>query len=176
MDPPMRPITLRPAAAADSQRLQDIRARAFATVFASFRSLLGDFVYDHAQRPQDEAQEELLLKLIQGREGWELWVAEIRDSGPVESDPIVGFVAIGIDRQTGIGEIGLNAVDPAHQARGIGSSLYRFAFDRMREAGLRVATVSTGGDASHEPARRAYRKAGFDREIPSTWMCRSLER
>jgi hypothetical protein len=39
---------------------------------------------------------------------------------------------------------------------------------------MRVATVGTGGDPSHAPARRAYEKAGFDREIPSVWMYRPL--
>lgn len=52
--------------------------------------------------------------------------------------------------------------------------MYRFALDRMKAAGMRVATVSTGGDPSHAPARQAYRKAGFLAEIPSVWMCRAL--
>jgi hypothetical protein len=37
-----------------------------------------------------------------------------------------------------------------------------------------AATVATGGDASHAPARRAYQKAGFEAQIPSVWMCRRL--
>ncbi len=44
----------------------------------------------------------------------------------------------------------------------------------MREAGMRVATVGTGGDASHVPARRAYEKAGFGPAIPSLYLYRSL--
>ncbi len=39
---------------------------------------------------------------------------------------------------------------------------------------MKVATVATGGDLSHAPARRADRKAGFSVEIPSVWMCRTL--
>jgi hypothetical protein len=52
--------------------------------------------------------------------------------------------------------------------------LNEFALARMRDAGMKVATVSTGGDPSHVPARRAYRKARFDVEIPSVWICREL--
>jgi hypothetical protein len=39
---------------------------------------------------------------------------------------------------------------------------------------MRAATVATGGDASHAPARRAYAKAGFAAQIPGVWMCRKL--
>jgi hypothetical protein len=52
--------------------------------------------------------------------------------------------------------------------------MYAFALSRMREVGMRAATVSTGADASHAPARRAYEKAGFAAHIPSVWMCRPL--
>ena len=45
---------------------------------------------------------------------------------------------------------------------------------RMREAGMRVATVATGADPSHAPARRAYEKAGFTVQIPVVWFCRKL--
>lgn len=39
---------------------------------------------------------------------------------------------------------------------------------------IRVATVASGGDPGHAPARRAYEKAGFNVTIPSVWMCRTL--
>jgi GNAT superfamily N-acetyltransferase len=74
-----------------------------------------------------------------------------------------------------MGEIGLNAVDPAHVGHGVGTAMYDFALARMKEAGMRVATVSTGGDPSHMPARRAYEKAGFTASIPSVWMCRTID-
>jgi hypothetical protein len=43
---------------------------------------------------------------------------------------------------------------------------------RTADAGMKVATVATGGDTSPVPGRRAYRKAGFDVEIPSVWRYR----
>ena len=158
---------IRHAHLVDTDRLQAIRRAAFAPVFASFRSILGNEIYDLAQRPQDEAQEGLLTSLMAGDRGWVVYVAE-------SDDEIVGFVAVHIDPETQVGEIGLNAVDPAHAGQGIGTGMYDFALARMREAGMKVATVGTGGDPSHAPARRAYRKAGFDVEIPSVWMCRRL--
>lgn len=147
--------------------LESIHEAAFAPVFASFRALLGDEIYELAQAREDRAQSELLASLFQADSVWEVYVAE-RDS------VAVGFVSVRLDAATKLGEIGLNAVHPAHAGAGIGTAMYEFAVARMREAGMRVATVATGGDSSHAPARRAYRKAGFEAEIPSVWMCRLL--
>ncbi len=44
----------------------------------------------------------------------------------------------------------------------------------MKEWGAEVATVSTGGDPSHAPARRAYGKAGFGPAIPSVALYKLL--
>ena len=44
----------------------------------------------------------------------------------------------------------------------------------LKAAGMQLATVGTGGDPSHAPARRAYEKAGFSVHIPSIYMYRKL--
>jgi GNAT superfamily N-acetyltransferase len=151
----------------DVDRLQAIRREAFAPVFASFRSILGDEIYERAQRRDDEAQGALLTSLMAADSGWELYVAQ-------SGGEIVGFAALRLNTETLVGEIGLNAVDPAQAGKGIGTAMYEFALARLKQAGMKVATVGTGGDPSHAPARRAYRKAGFDVEIPSVWMFRKL--
>lgn len=151
----------------DAPRLQAIRRAAFAPVFASFRSILGDEIYELAQKHEDEAQEGLLTSMLEESSEWELYVAEAASEA-------VGFVAIRLDVEKQLGEIGLNAVDPAHAGQGIGTAMYELAVERMRQCGIQVATVATGGDPSHAPARRAYRKAGFHVEIPSTWLCRKI--
>jgi ribosomal protein S18 acetylase RimI-like enzyme len=160
-------LQFRPARSEDAPRLQAIRRAAFAPVFASFRAILGDEIYELAQRREDEAQEGLLASLLAAGSGWSVHVAQ-------SGSEVVGFVAVRLDAHTRVGEIGLNAVDPARAGNGIGTAMYELAVARMREAGMKVATVATGGDPSHAPARRAYRKAGFDVEIPSVWMCRKL--
>ena len=53
------------------------------------------------------------------------------------------------------------AVDPRLQRQGIGTALTIFAVQRLREAGVGLAVVGTGGDPGHAPARRVYEKAGF---------------
>ena len=158
---------MRPASADDLPRLDDVRQAAFAPVFASFRSILGENIYDLAQAHEDEAQGELLVSLLAPKSGWKVYAAEMDCT-------VVGFVSIQLSQDTQVGEIGLNAVHPDHAGKGVGTTMYDFAIARMKEAGMQVATVATGGDPSHAPARRAYEKAGFTVQIPSVWLCRKL--
>lgn len=44
----------------------------------------------------------------------------------------------------------------------------------MRNAGMRLPTMGTGGDPSHAPARRIYEKVGFGAAIPSVWLYKLL--
>ncbi len=165
---PLQPdVVIRPARILELPDLEAIRQAAFAPVFASFRSILGDDIYDIAQAHEDQAQGKLLASLLASESAWEVYVAE-RD------DTIVGFVAIHLNQHTQVGEIGLNAVHPAQAGQGIGTAMYTFAAAHMKEARMLVATVATGGDPSHAPARRAYEKAGFTVQIPSVWLCRKL--
>lgn len=167
MDDPLTDVTIRAATPADAERMQAIRAAAFAPVFASFRAILGDELYQIAYAHEVQAQATYLAGLLAPDSGWELYAAE-------HGGAIVGFVSLQLNHTTTVGEIGLNAVDPAWAGQGIGTAMYRFALDRMRAAGMRAATVSTGGDESHAPARRAYEKAGFATGIPSIWYCQPL--
>jgi len=63
---------------------------------------------------------------------------------------------------------------PAHAGQGIGAAMYAFVLERMKSAGMKAATVGTGGDPSHAPARRAYAKVGFGPAIPSVSLYRLL--
>ena len=98
---------------------------------------------------------------------WRLYVVEANNE-------IIGFVSIQVNLETTVGEIGLNAVKPLYSGKGVGTKMYDFAIAQMKAAGMRVATVATGGDESHAPARRAYEKSGFEVQIPSAWYCRTL--
>ncbi len=73
------------------------------------------------------------------------WVAD-------QDGKVVGFVVIDVrDFQ---GEIYMIAVDPKCQEGGVGTALTSFALDRMKNAGVTVAIVETGGDTGHDPARK----------------------
>ena len=167
MDSTEPDVVMRPVSDDDRPHLHSVRLAAFAPVFESFRNLLGDEIYRLAQAREDEDQGKLLDSLLAPDSGWEVYAAE-------RAGAVVGFVAVQLNQETQLGEIGLNAVHPAQAGRGIGTAMYEFALARMKEAGMRVATVATGGDPSHAPARRAYEKAGFNAQVPSVWMCRLL--
>src|SRR6185503_2817233 len=113
MDVPTTPnVVLRRAVADDLPRLEEVRAAAFAPVFASFRAMLGEDIYHLAQAPEDDAQGELLASLLAPESGWEVYAAEL-------ARVVVGFVSVRLNLNTHVGEIGLNAVQPSYAGKGI---------------------------------------------------------
>ena len=160
-------VKIRPHQATELDDLQEIRARAFEPVFRSFRDILGPSIAEVALAAAETEQAELLADLCKPDTPQKVFVAELETT-------LVGFVSISLDHDQKVGEISLNAVHPNHSGQGIGTQLYEFALTEMKAAGMKVATVGTGGDPSHAPARRAYEKAGFGPSLPSLWMYRSL--
>jgi GNAT superfamily N-acetyltransferase len=53
------------------------------------------------------------------------------------------------------------AVDPAAQRQGVGLALTDHATAWLRDSGMRVAMIGTGGDPGHAPARSLYETAGY---------------
>ncbi|NJL46898.1 MAG: GNAT family N-acetyltransferase [Leptolyngbyaceae cyanobacterium SM2_5_2] len=43
----------------------------------------------------------------------------------------------------------------------MGTALIEFALEWIKQAGMSVAMIGTGGDPGHAPARRTYEKLGF---------------
>lgn len=162
-----RELVIRRANIADLPRLQEIRLNAFEPIFRSFREILGEVIYKVAQQHEDEAQAGLLPDMFKPESEWELFVIE-------QKTDVLGFISIKLNRSLRVGEIGLNAIHPNSAGNGIGTHMYEYAIEYMKSNGMKVATVGTGGDPSHSAARSAYRKAGFDVEIPSVWMCKEL--
>ena len=151
----------------DLARLQEIRAAAFRPIFRSFRRIVGKAIAEVAFAAAEQEQADLLDRYCGAESDREVLVVEI--------DPdIVGFCALTCDQDSKVGEIDLNAVHPDHQGKGIGTWMFEAALERMRAAGMKVATVGTGGDPSHAFARRAYAKAGFGPAIPSVYLYREL--
>lgn len=158
---------IRAYAPADLPALHAIRTAAFAPVFASFRDIVGPDIAALGLSTAEQEQGELLDAIAKPDSCHTIAVAEI-DATPV------GFVSWKPDISPGIGEITLNAVHPDHGGKGIGTALYEHALAALKSAGMQLATVGTGGDPSHAPARRAYEKAGFSVHLPSIYMYRKL--
>jgi GNAT superfamily N-acetyltransferase len=147
--------------------LQGIRRAAFAPVFASFRSIVGDRIAALALADADAEQARLLDDICAPNSGQTVLVVEVEGV-------TVGFVSYSIDAAKRTGEIGLNAVHPDSAGMGIGAWMYDYVLAQMRELGMVLAVVGTGGDDSHAPARRAYEKVGFGPAIPSVYLYKLL--
>jgi len=127
--------------------------RAWAPVFASLERVLGSEIFGRLHPDWREDQRRAVEDVCTAKKE-RVWVAEVDGAA-------VGFVATEIfDPERSMGEISMLAVDPDHQGGGIGTALTEFALDRLKDAGMKVAVVETGGDPGHAAARRTYEKAG----------------
>ena len=128
--------------------------RAWTPVFASIERAFGSEIFRRLHPDWREDQRRAVEEVCASRET-RVWVAEV-------NRVVVGFVAVKVsDTELGMGETYMLAVDPDYQGGGIGTALTEFALDRLRDAGMTVAMVETGGDPGHASARRTYEKAGY---------------
>jgi ribosomal protein S18 acetylase RimI-like enzyme len=138
----------------DAEAVVDLSLRAWAPVFASLEWVLGSDIFGRLHPDWREDQRRAVEEVLAAKEG-RVWVAEVDGIA-------VGFVAVGLfDAERSMGEISMLAVDPDHKDGGIGSALTKFALERLKDDGMKVAMVETGGDPGHAAARRTYEKAGF---------------
>lgn len=147
-------VDLRPLEASDVPDVVALSLRAWEPVFASLREVLGEpiFVRLHPDWRADQSAA-VVESCTAGR--LDVFVAVV-DGRPI------GFVGVALNaHRAGMGEIEIIAVDPAHQRRGVARQLTNHALDHMRNKGMDIAVVETGGDPGHAPARAAYSAAGF---------------
>jgi GNAT superfamily N-acetyltransferase len=143
---------IRPFKIHDINDLVQLTLLAFEPVFASFEQILGPKIYPIIYPDWCRIQTEGVEKII-SNEKIRLWVAE-------SDGKVLGFIAYELyDDKTG--EVQLLAVHPEHQNQGVGTELNTFALQKMKEGGMRMAVVATGGDESHAPARKSYEKVGY---------------
>lgn len=127
--------------------------RAWAPVFESLRGVMDREVYSEFF-PDWRVSQRRAVEEVCADEQSRVWVA-------VVAGETAGFVAVRLHQADRMGEIYMLAVDPDAQGRGVGGALTAFAIDRMRDAGMAVAMVETGGDPGHAPARHTYEQQGF---------------
>jgi ribosomal protein S18 acetylase RimI-like enzyme len=149
MQPRIRPFDDR-----DTETVVDLSLRAWAPVFASLERVLGSEIFRRLHPDWREDQRRAVEDVCAAKKA-QVWVAEVGASA-------VGFVAVELnDPERSMGEISILAVDPDYQGGGIGTALTESALERLKDAGMKVAMVETGGDPGHAAARRTYEKAGF---------------
>ena len=140
----------------DGERAADVvqlSLRAWEPVFASVEEVLGEALFARLH-PDWRADQRRAVEAALAAETIDVWIAQIERR-------VAGFVAVQLHRERSLGEIHMLAVDPDFQNHGVGTQLTTFALDRIRDAGMTVAMVESGGDPGHAPARRTYEKAGF---------------
>jgi predicted N-acetyltransferase YhbS len=145
-------VIIRPYKTGDINDLITLTLQAFEPIFISFEKILGPHIYPIIYPDWRKNQTEGVEKISQD-EKISLLVAEV-------DGKVVGYIAYELSNDK-TGEVQLLAVLPEYQNHGIGTQLNTFALQKMKEGGMKLAVVSTGGDESHVPARRSYEKAGY---------------
>ncbi len=148
----MRP-RIRPFEVRDTEAVVGLSLRAWAPVFASLEQTLGSEIF-RRQHPDWREDQRRAVEEVCAADRGRVWVAEVDARA-------IGFVAVELHPERSMGEISVLAVDPDYQGGGIGTALTEFALDRLKDAGMTIAMVETGGDPGHAAARRTYEKAGY---------------
>jgi len=148
--------TIRSAQTEDVPAACEIAKKAWVRVHDSFREIMGGEMHDVVCANWQENKAGQVSGQFERSSDW-FYVVEREDDKCV-----VGFVTFGIDEGKSLGTISNNAIEPSCQGIGLGAAMYTFVLNLFRTQGLRFASVSTGLDEGHAPARRAYEKAGFD--------------
>jgi GNAT superfamily N-acetyltransferase len=152
---------------ADHDPVVELSLRAWGPVFASVAAVLGAELAtrlhgeDWREHQARSVSDTLATPANHG------WVAEAHGQ-------ITGFVVVATaDPGRRIGEVAMLAVDPAYQRQGFGRALTDHATAWLRDAGMSVAVIATGGDPGHAPARRVYEQAGY-RVLPAAQYFKAL--
>lgn len=147
-------MQIRPYTPDDLDAVVQLSLRAWAPVFDSLQKVMDDAVFNHSHPNGWRITQAKAVEVTCNTEHVSVWVA-------TEADAVVGFVATALHEADSMGEIYMIAVDPAAQGQGIGAALMDFAEAQLRDAGMEVIMVETGGDPGHAPARHLYKKMGF---------------
>jgi ribosomal protein S18 acetylase RimI-like enzyme len=147
-------MDLRPCHPRDLDRLIELTIETFGPFYEqSFRSIVGEIVFINKHGNWREDYHEQVSNLYDPDLGRYVVVAE--DAGA-----IVGYVAWNLNPARRHGEIDILAVASSHRRHGLGKTLCEHAFADMKDRGVEVVEIGTGGDGFHAPARALYESLG----------------
>ncbi len=152
----MMKTQIRPYDSNDLPGIVQLSLQAWEPVFSAWQQILGPRLYPIAIYEDWRQGQTAVVERICQDEKMHTWVA-------VVDGRVVGFVVYELNAASQVGEVQLLAVHPEYQNQGIGTELNLFALQKLKEAGMKLAVVGTGGDEGHAPARRSYEKAGYTR-------------
>lgn len=138
----------------DADEIVEFSLRAWSTVFALTRQVLGDPIFFRLYPDWESSQAEIVSATFTDAQR-DVFVA-------VADGRRVGFVAIAFDAfWQGMGCIWPLGVDPDYQRRGVGETLTTFALDYMRDRGMDIAMAEAGYDTGHARPDALYGSTGF---------------
>ena len=138
----------------DLDAIVELSLLAWEPVFQSFVQVLGHNIYKLIWPEWRVSQANVVKSVFEDREKFITLVAEVDGA-------VAGFLTYELNHKEKTGYVYLLAVHPGNQNHGVGTALNDAVLDRMKESGMKLATLETGGDPGHAPARRSYEKAGY---------------
>ena len=147
---------IRPALPTDLPALIDLTITTFRPLFeTSLPGLLDPLVYAHDHGSwQDDYRRDVPL-LLEPDADRHITLAE----DDITGQPL-GYVGWQI-HQDGSARLEMVAVHPQARRQGVASTLCRAALAELKQRGVTVVHIGTGGDAFHAPARQLYESLGF---------------
>jgi GNAT superfamily N-acetyltransferase len=148
-------VEIRPFEERDLDAVVELSLRAWEPVFESMRAVLGDAIFARLHDPDWRTVQAAAVRSGCTSGDYAVFVA-VAEGRPV------GFATVALNAfHDGMGVVDMVAVDPAYQRHGIATQLMDHSLDHMRERGMDIAAVGTGGDPGHAPARAVYEALGF---------------
>jgi len=148
-------VVIRPFRESDLDAIVELSLRAWEPVFESLRAVLGETIFARLHQPDWRAVQAEAVRSSCTSEERDVFVA-LADEKPV------GFATVALNAfHEGMGVVDMIAVDPEFQRHGIATALMNRSADHMRERGMDIAVVETGGDPGHAPARAMYESSGY---------------
>ncbi len=138
----------------DLDAIVELSLLAWEPVFHSLEHVLGHNIFVLLWPDWRDGQAKGVASACKDREKYTTLVAEV-------DGVVAGFLVYTLKREEKTGEVDLLAVHPDYQNHGVGTALNNAALQQIRESGMKLAIVETGGDPGHAPARRSYEKAGY---------------
>ena len=153
----------RHATEGDLDRIGEIIRQGWEPIFAAHEENMGEELFRAVYPNWAETVKASVGRQLAQRPDW-VYVVESRETGEV-----IAFIVYLLDRERGLGTVGLNAVAAELQGQGIGTMMYTWVLDLFRREGLKYAREKTGMNDAQVAARRAYEKAGFDISRTEVW-------
>lgn len=148
-------VEIRSFEPADLEAVVEFALRAWEPVFASLRDVLGGPIFDRLHDPDWRTAQADAVRSSCTSEDRHVFVAVV-DGRPV------GFASVALDAfHERMGVVEIVGVDPAYQRRGIARRLMEHSVEFMRDRGMDIAAVGTGGDVGHAAARALYQALGY---------------